>query len=779
MAMAAAAATGSRTRSATKLRAIDDATEMQAAVSRDCVSAGLALPPYTLQELIGKGSFGRVYKAVSLTPASRNMNNKLVAIKIINIDQADLNMSHASPDGTFSDILKEVNTVKELAEKGAKNINFILDTLLIGHQMWLVTEYCGGGSVSTLMRPTGKLPERYIKPVLREVAEALFWVHSHGVIHRDIKCANVLVSEEGKVQLCDFGVAGLVKGRFDKRKTVTGTLQWMAPELFDKTVEYGKEVDVWAFGSMAIEAATGVPPNATLSFGMDLEDFGRYLRESSPRLEGDFSKELKDLVALCLVPDPASRPGIGDIQRHRYIFGTETASPTSVLSDLVASFKRWEAQGGDRKSLFSSGGAQALLGCLDRSQQESDDGWNYGTMDEAFCPSPGDFSNMNPLHVSGLRESGNGQRRHHIHRKPVPRRASKAAPLEKAFDPNTISNYRTNAQNFYRATSIPDLRNSSLTEDEDDEGTIRDLSPTKATAPTSTARTSQASETIRPKAKPSGKNVTFHTGRTQDWTFPDMSTVIGSPTGSVHSDPGGTDTAPPSPIQVVTSPERTVLNAHARSVSSRASLASLIDIDAGLMPITVPMDLAGPEHSTVILNQPAPLPGEAFPGLLRDGKGNGVVSHKPREPSLYIPTEEAGPFCDVVHEVESEVVYHSKPREPSLYIPTLGIIMNSAVGDGMDSPTIPQIVVDASGEGSPRLGGGGRGVEDGDRCRMARMMPPALPRPPAEEVVLGDGGRDALREEMERLVGSMWEHLEFTEAVVEGLLPVGQASDHR
>ncbi|KAK0736317.1 kinase-like domain-containing protein [Apiosordaria backusii] len=823
---ATTAAMGSRARSSTKLRAIDDATEMQATVSRDCVSAGLDLPPYTLQELIGKGSFGRVYRASTSAPTApqssetrtntaedghRNIHSsKLVAIKIINIDLADLNMSHSfdhqhpdrSDGGTFAEILKEVNTVKELSEKGAKNINFILDTLLIGHQMWLVTEYCAGGSVSTLMRPTGKLPERYIQPILREVTEALFWVHSHGVIHRDIKCANVLISEEGKVQLCDFGVAGLLKGRFDKRKTVAGTLQWMAPELFDKAdqVGYGKEVDVWAFGSMAIEAATGMPPNATLSFGVDLEEFGRYLRESSPRLEGSYSEGLKDLVAFCLVPDPAKRPGIGDVQRHRYIFGTETTSPTPLLSELVASFKKWEAQGGDRKSLFSSGGAQGLLGCIDGSQQDHDDGWNYGTMDEAFCPSPGDFSSVNAMNRSGDVAHGHGQRRRRIPRKPLPRRDSKPVPLEKAFDPNTISNYRTNAQNFYRATSIPDLRNSCLTEDEDDEGTIRELSPVKATA-ASAGTTSQSPETIRPKGKPAGKekNVTFHTARTQDWTFPNMSTVITSPTGSVHSDPG-TGTAPSPPIQAISSPERNILNAHAKSVSTRTSIASLIDIDAGLMPITVSIDLAGPEHSVVSVTSglaPTIIPTEdfispmtlepvtnpmdsiimssletgtrleAFPAFEHESQAEEETSYKPREPSLYIPTDQLHVICDAeeVTEPDTEVIYHGKLREPSLYIPTLGIIMDSRAENCLDSPTIPEIVVDGSGDGSPepRRSGGGTG---GRNRRMTRRMPPAPPRPPAEEVVLGNGGTDALREEMERLIGSMWEHLEFTEEIV-------------
>jgi serine/threonine protein kinase len=92
-----------------------------------------------------------------------------------------------------------VKTLKLLRYSGAKNINNIVDALLVGYSIWMITEYCAGGSVTSLIRPTGGLAERWIIPILREVAEALYWVYRKGVIHRDIKCANVLVTESGAV----------------------------------------------------------------------------------------------------------------------------------------------------------------------------------------------------------------------------------------------------------------------------------------------------------------------------------------------------------------------------------------------------------------------------------------------------------------------------------------------------------------------------------------------------------------------------------------------------
>ena len=305
----------------TKQKAVQDAQRVQASIEEECSVSGKAPPPYTLDELIGKGTFGRVYKATS-------NSGRAVAVKIISIEEGDILDPKRSD--TFGDILKEVNTLKLLGTSGAKNVNVVIDALLFGQTMWMVTELCAGGSVATLMRPTGGLPEKWIVPILREVAVAIYWVHKQGIIHRDIKCANILVTDSGQVQLCDFGVAGIIESRFDKRSTVTGTLQWMAPELFDSQVSYGTEVDIWAFGSLAYEVATGLPPNATTA--IDPAKFGTYLKQHVPRLEGDqHSARLKDLVAYCMINDPKKRPPIELVQIHPYIYDTEKDYPLSLI----------------------------------------------------------------------------------------------------------------------------------------------------------------------------------------------------------------------------------------------------------------------------------------------------------------------------------------------------------------------------------------------------------------------------------------------------------------
>jgi len=134
------------------------------------------------------------------------------------------------------------------------------------------------------------------------------------------------------VQLCDFGVAGIVEHKLDKRSTVIGTPHWMAPELFSSTPSYGKEVDIWAFGSMVFEIATGLPPN--VANGIPFERLGNYLKIHVPRLEGgNYSSDLRDLVAFCLEELPSARPPIEEVQKHPYIYNTAVGYPTSSLSN--------------------------------------------------------------------------------------------------------------------------------------------------------------------------------------------------------------------------------------------------------------------------------------------------------------------------------------------------------------------------------------------------------------------------------------------------------------
>lgn len=150
-----------------------------------------------------------------------NDTKQLVAIKSLDLDQHD---------DEIKDIQKEITLLSHLKATEAPNITAYHGSYLLGARLWVVMDLCSGGSMRTLMK-AGPVEEKFIVIVIREVLTALGWLHNNGIIHRDIKAANILVGQDGKVQLCDFGVsAQSMAGKGAKRTTFVGTPQWMAPE---------------------------------------------------------------------------------------------------------------------------------------------------------------------------------------------------------------------------------------------------------------------------------------------------------------------------------------------------------------------------------------------------------------------------------------------------------------------------------------------------------------------------------------------------------------------
>lgn len=360
-----------------KLKQIQEAKTMMKVVRERAERVNSDPPPYTLLELIGKGSYGRVFKS------QQHGRRQLVAVKIMDVDTADYHMDIRNKDEAIKDFTKEISILQALKAGNAKNINLIYDAFSFHSQLWIVSEYCPGGSVHTLMKacPRLGLEEKYIIPIARELAVAMKSVHDAKIIHRDIKAANILVTQDGQLQLCDFGVSGILENSIDKRSTIIGTPQWMAPELHARhgyEIGYGTEIDCWAFGCTVYEMATGQPPNARVM----PERLHQFL-STAPKLLGDqYSPALVEFVAFCLDVKPETRPTAESILRHPFIANTSKKYPTVMLKELITRFSLWEQQGGQRASLFNPFGAAAPTMLGPNVSNEEDD-WNFSTMDDA------------------------------------------------------------------------------------------------------------------------------------------------------------------------------------------------------------------------------------------------------------------------------------------------------------------------------------------------------------------------------------------------------------
>jgi tetratricopeptide (TPR) repeat protein len=259
---------------------------------------GTMLGPYRIVAELGSGGMGKVYRATTVRKAAGLEPDATVALKIVHPHLTDT-------EGFFKRFLREGDIGKSVRHE---NVVRTYDCDALSGQMYLVMEYVEGQTLRGLLKDLDRVPEELCRHIGREVAKGLAAIHAAGVIHRDMKPENVLITREHVVKVMDLGVARLNDEalRLSQTGAFVGSIHYAAPECFS---DGGKHVDgradLHALGLVLYELSCGVNPYHAET----VPEILKKVLHEEPRRLGDVNPQLSPFfeeVVHCLL---AKKPG--------------------------------------------------------------------------------------------------------------------------------------------------------------------------------------------------------------------------------------------------------------------------------------------------------------------------------------------------------------------------------------------------------------------------------------------------------------------------------------
>ncbi|WOL09447.1 mitogen-activated protein kinase kinase kinase 1-like isoform X1 [Canna indica] len=249
--------------------------------------------------LLGRGSYGVVYEGIS-------EEGVFFAVKEVSLlDQG--NNAHQC-------LLQLEQEIALLSQFEHENIVRYYGTDKEEAKLLIFLELVTQGSLASLYQKYN-LQETQVSSYTRQILYGLSYLHERNVVHRDIKCANILVHANGSVKLADFGLAKEIT-KFNMLKSCKGSVYWMAPEVVNPRKTYGPACDIWSLGCTVLEMLTCQIPYPNLEWTQALFRIGR---GEQPPIPNHLSRDARDFIRKCVRVNPDDRPSASQLLEHPFV----------------------------------------------------------------------------------------------------------------------------------------------------------------------------------------------------------------------------------------------------------------------------------------------------------------------------------------------------------------------------------------------------------------------------------------------------------------------------
>jgi polo-like kinase 1 len=269
-------------------------------------SGEVVIKRYLRGKFLGKGGFAKCYEFQSLDPGAKGPA-PILAAKIV---QKETLVKSRAKQKLMSEI-KIHRSVSHLHV--VKFEHFFEDT----ENVYIILELCHNQSLNELLRRRKRLHELEVQCYTVQIISALRYLHTHRIIHRDLKLGNLFLNDKMEIKLGDFGLATKLDFDGEKKRTICGTPNYIAPEILEGKAGHSFEVDIWSLGVIIYTLIIGKPPFET----SDVKTTYKRIRMNAYSFPEHIiiSDAARDLITQILNSDPKMRPSLDEILEHEFL----------------------------------------------------------------------------------------------------------------------------------------------------------------------------------------------------------------------------------------------------------------------------------------------------------------------------------------------------------------------------------------------------------------------------------------------------------------------------